>query len=966
MTSAPPTSGPSLRFNLLGPLEVEVDGVANPVGPPKQRTLLAALLISPGQVVSAERLVTELWPDEPPATATAALQVHVAGLRRIVGERLRTSGSGYQLLATEAEVDSWRFESLVSQARSATGAGPAAVAAGLRAALALWRGVAFEAVAGGPGVEAAATRLAELQLRVREDLAELELAQGRHREIVADLSAWAVQHPTAEGLLARLMLALHRSGRSSEALAAYDRFRTRLVAELAAEPEGEAAALAAAIRRGDPTIDAVHTNLPTQASRFIGRRRELDHAAALLGGCRLLTLTGPGGSGKTRLAVELAREVAAEYPDRVHMIEVAGHPTNPCTGSTAPADLAQAEPLAARMAAAIRAREAPGQSAVESLVSCVAERRMLLVVDNCEHVLGQVVALLDHLLASCPGVRILATSREPLGLDGEVVLPLAGLSLPDPDTPAESALRADAVRLLAERVSRARGGAGLRPDETSLAVDLCRRLDGLPLAIELAAARLRALSLHDVVSRLDCALDLLVGRSPLGRHRTMRAAIDWSHDLLDQVERTLFRRLSVFVGEFDLAAAQEVGADPDRGAPAAGSAVLDPLTRLVDRSLVWCDPAAERPYRLIETMREYAVEQLGRQDEYAAARRRHADFYARLVAPAPPMDGPAHAAWLAGMSAHHDNVRAALAWALGEGEDPELALSIATAMWWYWWVTGQMAEGRSWLRQALAAGGTEPSALRGRALRAAAALARNSGDLAEARRLGEEGLQVFIGLDDRAGIIATLNNLSITAQGQGDFEASLAYGYEGLRRADKDGPERAIAAALNNTAGTLRCLGRLDEATAMFTRGLEIFRGLADGRGEAAALTNLAVVARRRGELDESRRLAVRFLSLYWELEIAEGQLDGIEALAYVDAMAGRHAAALRLLSLAARERVRLGAPIFTPDEAADRDRAEQVARAGLDPSGLAEALAQAAADDLDGTVRRLLCQTEIQPGVTP
>lgn len=921
-----------MRFEVLGPIRISAGDGEPAALTPRHRSLLAALLVARGRPMSAERLMAELWPEGAPATAGPALQVYVSGLRKIVGDRLRTVDGGYLLAAADSEVDAHRFEALLAAVDDRPGT--------LAEALALWRGPAFDGLAAGPAVTAAAARLAELLLAARRDWAELALAENRASDVLADLAGWVAESPTAEPLVGRLMLALHRSGRTGEALDAYARAETALAA-LGTGPGPELSALAEAIRRHDPTLDVPGARLPAARNRFIGRRAELDRALGLLGTGRLLTVVGPGGCGKTRLSVEMAREAAADHPDGVHIVELAGQ--------AAGKDL---DALTARVAAAAGAREAPGEPVGVSLARHLGDRRVLLLLDNCEHVRSDAAALAHALLAACPAIRLVATSREPLGLAGEVVFPLGGLSRPAPDaTPADMA-RSDAVRLLADRVSAARGGAPLRPAEVPVAAELCRRLDGLPLALELAAARLRALSLPEVAARLDRRLDLLVGTSPVDRHQTMRAAIDWGHDLLDEPQRVLLRRLSVCAGGFDLDAAQRVGAGP---------AVFDQLLQLVDRSLV---ERVEPPtgdgsrFRLIETLREYAAERLtrdGAPGEAAAARDRHVAVWLDRLAAPPPVDGPAHAAWLATVGAEHDNIRAALEWTLG-GDDPERGLTLATAMWWYWWVTGQMVEGRAWLGRALRATPAEPAtALRGRALRVAASLARNSGDLAEARALGEQGLATFRRLGDRAGVVAALNNLCITAQGQSDFEASLAYGYECLAMAGEDGDARGVAAALNNTAGTLRCLERLDEAAELFTRGLEGFRGIADQRGEAAALSNLSIVDRRRGRLDRARDLMTRALRIYTDLGIPEGQLDAVEGLAQIAVLAGEAASGLRLLAIAERERTSLGSPIFTPDEIADRDRAEHLARASLTPSEVATAYREATATTLAGAAATFL-----------
>jgi predicted ATPase len=560
-----------------------------------------------------------------------------------------------------------------------------------------------------------------------------------------------------------------------------------------------------------------------------------------------------------------------------------------------------------------------------------------MILDNCEHVRAEAAELAHVLLAACPGLRLVATSREQLGLPGEVIFPLGGLATP---SPGATDPQADAVRLLADRVAAARGGAGLSPAEQVVAAELVRRLDGLPLAIELAAARLRALPLAEIMSRLDRRLDLLTGTSPVARHQTMRAAIDWGYDLLDLPQQDLLRLLGVFAGGFDLAAAEAVyGHDP-----------LDPLTQLVDRSMVeW---RAGR-YRLIETIRAYARERLAG-DERVRAYRRLVDLWERRLAVPPPSDGPQHTAWLNGIAADHDTIVAAIDWSLRDG-DPERGLAVASGMWWYWWIAGRMIEGREWLGRALAAAPSAAPSLRGRALRAAAALARNSGDLTEARTFGEQCLATFREVDDRAGVLAALNNLLITAQAQADYPASLEFGRAAIRAAEEAGDQRMIAAASNNTAGTLRCMGRLDEAEPLFTRALGGFRALGDRRGEAAALSNLSTTDRRRGRPAPARESMLAALAIYTDLGITEGQLDAVEGLAQLDIAAGDAVGGLRLLALAERERAALGAPSFTPDEVADKESAEATARASLGTAERAAIYREADALTLSEVVNALL-----------
>jgi predicted ATPase/DNA-binding SARP family transcriptional activator len=941
------------------------DGGPVAVTAPRHQTLLAGLLVARAHPVSAQRLVNEVWPDGAPATALAALQVYVSDLRKLFGDRLRRQSTGYLLEVAAADVDAFRFEQMLT-------GDPVG-------ALQLWRGPAFDGVTVGPDASAAAHRWNELRLSTRERLARQALGEGRHAEMLADLSAWVAEQPTNEPLVRHLMLALYRSGRAADSIRAYEHAADLLRTQLGAAPGEELAALVAAIRRQDPTLAAARPGLPASRTRFIGRRIELDQAASLLGQARLLTVVGPGGCGKTRLAYQLAHEVADDHPGGTHAVELAGFQprvsvstvstvsSSAVSGSTSSGSTVDAstvdtvDALTARLAAAVGAREVPGLAIATSLARHLGQDRALLVLDNCEHVRDAVAAIVHNLLSDCSGVRVLATSREPLGLPAEFVFRLGGLALPA----ADDMDSADAVRLFADRVAAARGGQRWRPGEESAVVELCHRLDGLPLALELAAARLRTLSLREVAARLDGRLDLLVSSSPVARHQTMRAAIGWGHDLLEPAQQVLLRRLSVFAGGFDLAAAERVGADASGPAPREAGEVLDLLSALVEQSMVdrFDGPEHSSRYRLIETTREYAAERLSDASdrEARAATRRHGEVYAELLAPPPPTDGPAHAGWLARIGTDHDNICLALERALTD-DDAELGLAIATPMWWYWWVTGRMLEGRIWLARALksTAGGVSPR--RGRALRAAAALARNSGDLAAARQLGEEALSTFDRLDDRAGVISALNNLSITAQGQEDYDASLAFGYRGLELAESTEDDRPVAAALNNIAGTLRCLDRLDEAADLFGQALARFQTLSDRRGEAAALFNLATVDRRQGRLDRSRRRYQEALDRYVELEIEEGQLDAAEGLAHLAALAGGHRDALLALLVCGRRRSQLGAPLFTPDERVDRATAEERARTGLTSDEI-DAVARAAESTPLAEVLRTLGQPSGQAG---
>ncbi|MDT4956706.1 MAG: hypothetical protein QOD31_505 [Pseudonocardiales bacterium] len=936
----------AVEFRTLGPVELVVNGESVPLGGLKQRTLLALLLLAEGRALSADRLIDELWGGEPPPTALAALQVYVSGLRKVVGARLRRSAGGYTLDVAEDELDSARFATLLADARTQLADAPAQASSILAGALELWRGDALGGAGEAPAVLGGRLRLEEQRVAAIEDRVAVDLALSRHAQVVAELAELVAANPTRERLGSLYMLALSRCGRPRDAAEIYAQLSAALREQLGTEPSEETTALAAAIARRDPTIEAPHSaTLPAPVSRFVGRRSELDRLEDLLGRNRLLTLVGPGGAGKTRLAVQLARDVGlVQHPDGVHFVDLAA--------------ATEGDSVASRVAAVLDVRELAGEPLVDSIVARLRRVRVLLVLDNCEHLLQQSNEVATALLTWCSGVRILATSRENLGVDGETVVPVAGLGLPAAGEPYESAMRADALRLLAARGAAAR--ANFRIDENSIetALAICRHLDGLPLAIELAAARLRILSLGEIEQRLDHQLDLLASssRPAADRHATMRATIDWSHQLLEKDEKILFRRLAAFAGGFSLEAAEQVGADPDADPVDRPTAVLDTLARLVDRSMLVADVGGPSSrFRMLETIHEYAVDQLEESGEGEAARGRHAAWYRRLIESAPQFGGDDHALWMHRIGTELDNFRTAIEWTLTDGARPDEALATATPLWWFWWESGQMREGKIWIKRALDAAAAASPAQRGAALRAAAALARNSGDLGEARELGEQALELQQQHGDPKGLAMAWNSLCMTATGQRDFDAALEYVQQSRIQAELAGEDRGLAVVANNMGTVLRCIGRLDEAEAGFREAVDRFRAAGDVRGEAAAVGNLGVVAGRRGDLKEARRLVLESLFRYRELELDEGQLDAIEALAGLEVAEGRPDSALRLLTVTDRERRRLGAPIFVADESDYRDAAVAAAHASLDARTVEEVSAAAERVALASVVEELL-----------
>ncbi len=711
---------------MLGALEVRAaSGEVLEVGGARLRALLIMLALRPGQLVPASQLIDGLWADQAPAGAANALQALVSRLRRALPDAvIESRPAGYQLKLDPGATDIVRFEELAAAGRAQLRTDPAAAAATLRRALGLWRGPALAEVAETEFGRAVIARLDELRLLATENRIDADLRTGVTAPLVAELEGLVIAHPMREPLAGLLMRALHASGRRGAALEVYEQTRKRLADQLGVDPSAELAALHLEILRDEPA--GVHrTNLRAELTSFVGRDAELAHVAALLRAHRLITLTGPGGAGKTRLAVEAARAELNAMPGGVWLVELA-----PVTD---PAEVPSAvlAALGLREQALLYTRGPLGAPADEQadalgrLLAALAGQRALLVLDNCEHLVAAAAALADRVLAACPQVRIMTTSREPLNITGEALWTVGPLTLP-PDPAAtnnmaeragvraaeetETATGLDAfasVRLLTQRARAVRPGFGVTAGNAPAVARICRALDGMPLAIELAAARMRTMAPEQVSARLDDRFQLLTGgsRTAMPRHQTLRAVVDWSWDLLDDAERALWRRFSFFTGGATLEAAEQVCAGPasNDGASHDGASndgglrpeqVLDLLTALADKSLLTVrhGPDGAR-YRMLEIIRAYGQERLAEAGERDELRAAHARYFTGLAeASQDHLLGAQQLDWLRRLADDQDNLHAAIRGAVAAG-DAGTAVRLAAALGWYWSLRCMKIEG---------------------------------------------------------------------------------------------------------------------------------------------------------------------------------------------------------------------------------------------------------------------------------
>ncbi|MHC5704550.1 BTAD domain-containing putative transcriptional regulator [Streptomyces tirandamycinicus] len=858
-----------MRFEVLGPLEVRtVTGRPVRVPEVKVRALLACLIADHGRVVPTARLIDALWAGAPPANPTASLQAKVSQLRRVLEDAEEGArdlvvhrAPGYMLRATPDTVDVGEFRTLVAHSRKLED--PRARATALAKALALWRGPAFADFADGPLVRTAVAGLEEERLTAVEEHMEARLDCGEHSLLVGELTALVAAHPLRERLRMAHMRALYHVGRSSEALDSYTDLRRHLAEELGLTPGQVLEALQQAILRQDPALNGVlpepyaapsmraRTNLPDVADDLVGREDAVAESRRLLSRHRLVTFTGPGGVGKTRLAVAVAAGLVGEFPDGVWLVELAG--LRFVDGAEGLSCVSQ------HVLAALDIRESTEGTTVPEadidhgcrserrLVEFAASRRMLLVLDNCEHMVDDVAMLVGRLLERAPGVKLLTTSQEPLRVQGETVWPVPPLRLPESTEP-EALEQSSAVRLFVERARSADPTFVVDAETAPAIAALCRRLDGTPLALELAATRVRALGIHQLLERLDDRFRVLKSgyRGAPHRQQTLQATIDWSWSLLTPQEQTVLRRLSVHVDGCALDAAEQVCA----GGEVAADEVVDILARLVDRSLVVRSDAPHGArYQLLESVAVYAQARLTDSGEAAEVARRHADHYVRLAEEARPhLGGPEQHRWLRRLSAETGNVRRTLQELRG-ARSAEPTLRLVNALAWFWILMGRLTEGHRSLCSALELAAVLPGPEEGGPDRPATPA------VAEAAAWCQ-GIRLLLG------------------------EVKLE---EHCRVAGQDAPgvrTVGLARAKWFTGYALWDVGALAAAEQLVNEALADFRALRDEWGVAAALSSRAALAMTRGDLDSLHDDALEARAQFTRLGDAWGELKAAQALA--------------------------------------------------------------------------------------
>ncbi|GIG57684.1 SARP family transcriptional regulator [Longispora fulva] len=853
-----------MQIGMLGPFEVRADGVLADVPGARLRALLIALALQPGHVVPKGTLIDWIWGEQPPSDAANALQRLVSRLRKTLPDgAVEGQAGGYRLVVAPDAVDAVRFERLVGLAREDE---PERLRL-LCEALGLWRGAAMQEVGlqDSAAFDAAAGRLEGLRLAAMEDRFEAEVGPG----LVAELTDLVAAHPVRERLVAALMRSLAAAGRDSEALLVYERTREALADALGVDPSAELAAVHVALLRGElgRREENRRTNLRAELTSFVGKDADVTAVRELVADHRLTTLIGPGGSGKTRLATETARTLLDELPDGAWLVELAA--------IGADGDVAQATLAGLGLRDALLGGTSNAEPA-DRLIAAIRERDALLILDNCEHVIEAAAAFAHRVLGECRRLRILATSREPLGITGEALWLVEPLALPEGGADPGSS---PAVRLLRDRAGAVRKDLAVDARTLATMVRVCRALDGMPLAIELAAARLRTMTIDQLANGLHDRFRLLTGgsRTALPRHKTLRAVIDWSWELLTDAERMVLRRLSVFSGGASLDAAERVCV----GAAVRQEDVLELLTSLTEKSLLRTEQDGAPRYRMIGTIREYAGLRLAEAGESDQARHAHLAHFTELAETAEPhLRRAEQVEWLATLVVEHDNIGAALRGACAAGE-AQSAMRLAAGTGWYWWLGGHRSEGMELITAATATPGEVTDEIR--AMVYALVVQFMTSGLGDAHQVAEwihKAYQLSLRSQGGHPLIGFIVPLELMVRAPDEVLSA----WESLLEHEDPWARAMVRLHLGKTRVLLGQAGR--EADEHLERALAEFRAVGERFGISFALTELADRIAVRGEfagacayyeqavavvtevgaIEDVIRLRARQAQLYWLL----------------------------------------------------------------------------------------------------
>lgn len=840
-----------MRFELLGPLRVIDGGAELDLGGPRQQRVLAVLLaIAPGDV-SVDRLIDEVWGDDPPATASHVVRTYISNLRSLLGDRIVSSGDRYRLDVTEDESDGAELAMGLRRARELLDIDAAGALDLLTRTLPLWRGRPF----GGIGDDAASlrTRAAEMEeqyLQALEVSSEAALRTGQHTTAIPELSSLVEKHPFRERFTAQLMLALYRSGRQAEALRAYQSLRRRLVEELGIDPSAEVQHLEERILLQDPglALRPPH-NIPVAVSSFIGRRVELGEVTKQVEAFRLVTLLGVGGVGKTRLAAEAAGEVLDDFPDGVWWIDLA--------------PFAEPEQVASRAGEVLGVFAQPGVPPAQALARFLSNRTALIVLDNCEHLLEPVGELAAALLAAAPGLKILATSRRPLNITGEVRYQVPAMNLPDIDDGVQPTASSDAERLFLARAQ------DVAPSltEATIAADIariCLQLEGLPLAIEMAAARAAVLSPGQIAERLTEDSAFLTApefdRPP--RQRTVEAAIEWSYNLLTPVERIVFERIAVFAGSFDIEAATAVTGFE----PIVTDDVLDAISGLVDASLLAAQVLGEGPvrYQLLEAIRRFAASRLDDSGIKHEVERRHSRYHLDLGRAAGRFrTTPEYAPWMMQFEIVRDELALALDWSL-DNEPRQQTLLALPGLLEYWQRRGDTAMAYRYGLSLLEGAEEAPAELRAYGLMCATFGAALTGDFELASRVPQQAIELAREVTGWQCLLWALMTRGQVATILGDLATITAMGHEVLALCDEHELTLQRAYGLSLLAeGEFLSDGDYAAARGYADEAIAGFRALYDiGALKIYGLSIAAPSAALQGDLDAAEGYATEAIGL--------------------------------------------------------------------------------------------------------